>query len=123
MAHVVNITWIVFAGIGAFLVFLVIRRMRQAAAARRLIADGALVLDLRTLQEFEGGHLDGAHLMPVHELEDRLGEVERLAGEKTRPIVVYCRSGARSAHAAQILDRAGYTAVSNGGAYAALASS
>jgi phage shock protein E len=112
---------IILAGVGIFVVFLFVRRMMQASAARKLIADGALVLDVRTKQEFSGGHVEGAHLFPVHELGARLKELEKLAGEKTRPIVVYCRSGARSAQAAAILQQQGYSGVVNGGAYAALA--
>jgi rhodanese-related sulfurtransferase len=65
-----------------------------------------LLLDVRTPQEFAGGHLANAVNIPVEELEARLSEIPM-----GQPVVVYCRSGNRSADAASILNRAGYTQV------------
>ncbi len=66
-----------------------------------------VVLDVRTPGEFksESGHLRAALLLPVQELEERLGELEPYR-EKT--IVTYCRSGVRSARAAAILSHHGF---------------
>ena len=80
--------------------------------ARNLVRDGALLLDVRTVAEFAGGHLEGAKNVPVHELAKRIGEL----GERTRPIVVYGASGVRSASAKATLARAGFTAVHDLGA-------
>jgi glyoxylase-like metal-dependent hydrolase (beta-lactamase superfamily II)/rhodanese-related sulfurtransferase len=68
------------------------------------------VVDVREPAEFHGalGHIDGAALMPLAELPARIGEIDR-----DRPVVVVCRSGARSAQAAQQLARAGLTEVAN----------
>ncbi|MCB9794606.1 MAG: rhodanese-like domain-containing protein [Alphaproteobacteria bacterium] len=74
--------------------------------ARALVADGAQLVDVRTAAEFGSGHLQGALNIPVSELSRRLGEVPR-----DRDVVVYCRSGGRSAQAAVILQGAGLTAV------------
>ncbi len=65
-----------------------------------------LLLDVREYPEFAGGHLKGAQLIP-------LGEIERRAGElpKDQPIVAMCRSGGRSAKAASKLANLGYTNV------------
>ena len=82
------------------------------ADARRLVADGAVLLDVRTPEEFASGHLPAAVNIPVQELARRMGELEA----KERPIVLYCRSGNRSNHAAGILKRAGFTAVHDLGA-------
>lgn len=71
---------------------------------RQLVEQGALLLDVRTPAEFHEGHVPRATNIPVQDLPHRLAEV----GPKTRPIVVYCRSGGRSASAAQILSAAGY---------------
>jgi len=71
---------------------------------RRLVADGALLLDVRTPGEFQEGHVPHAKNIPVQELRQRLHEV----GPSKRPVVVYCRSGGRSAQAAAILCQAGY---------------
>jgi len=68
------------------------------------------VLDVRELDEFNGplGHIPGAKLVPLGELADGAG---KLAREK--PIVVVCRSGARSAQATVMLGRAGFEKVAN----------
>lgn len=65
-----------------------------------------LLLDVRTVGEFAGGHIDGAANIPVEELANRLAEVPN-----DQPIVIYCRSGNRSAQAARILRSAGYAVV------------
>ena len=62
-----------------------------------------LLIDVRTTEEFASGHIQGAVNIPVEELPQRLGEVPQES-----PIVVYCRTGNRSAMAAQILVNAGY---------------
>lgn len=71
--------------------------------ARRLVEAGATLLDVRTVEEFGDGHLPGAVNIPVDELAARLGEVP-----EQRPVVVYCRSGNRSARAAKVLVEKGY---------------
>ena len=81
-------------------------------SSRRLVEAGARLVDVRTPQEFANGHIPGAVNMPVQDLERRMGE---LTG-KDRPIVLYCRSGARSSSAARMLKSAGYTEVHDLGA-------
>jgi phage shock protein E len=71
---------------------------------RHLVEQGAVLLDVRTPEEFLCGHVERARNIPVQELASRLDEV----GPPTKPVVVYCRSGGRSAAARQILERAGY---------------
>lgn len=75
--------------------------------AKKLVRSGALLLDVRTSEEFVSGHIEGAKNIPVGELGTRLGELEK----KDQPIVVYCRSGARSSRAAEVLKSAGYESV------------
>lgn len=85
-------------------------------AARALIARGAVIVDVRTADEYAGDHLADAVNLPVQDLDQRMADVERLvAGDKTRPIVVYCASGGRAAKAKQVLEAAGYSQVTNGG--------
>lgn len=79
--------------------------------ARELVANGALLLDVRTPDEFREHHLPVAVNIPVQELGRRLSEL----GPKARPVVVHCRSGARSAAAAQLLRREGYEVHDIGG--------
>lgn len=71
--------------------------------ARERVAKGALLLDVRTPEEFQAGHLPGAKNIPVQELDRRMAELA-----KWPSIVVYCRSGARSATAKGMLVRAGH---------------
>lgn len=78
----------------------------DSVAARQLVEGGALLVDVRTPGEFASGHIGGAVNIPVQDLEGRLAEL----GSKERPIVLYCRSGARSAHAARVLNNAGFHA-------------
>lgn len=80
--------------------------------ARRLVSQGALLVDVRTPEEFSSGHIEGAVNIPLQSLEGRMGEL----GAKDREIVVYCRSGARSGSARRVLKTAGYTAVHDLGA-------
>lgn len=84
-------------------------RELQGVEARQLVAAGARLLDVRSSDEFSGGHLPGAVNIPVQELDRRLAEV----GPVERDVVVYCRSGQRSSRAAQLLREHGYTKVHN----------
>lgn len=86
------------------------------AAARDLIDKGAVVLDVRTTEEYAEDHLPSSVNIPVQDFAARIAEVEKLTGgDKTKPIVVHCGSGARAAKAKAQLDAAGYTTVVNGG--------
>jgi rhodanese-related sulfurtransferase len=73
--------------------------------AHEWVAQGALLLDVRTPAEFQQGHLDGARNIPVQELPQRVKEL----GAPSQKVVVYCAAGGRSATAADILRRAGFT--------------
>ncbi|MCK6508036.1 rhodanese-like domain-containing protein [Myxococcota bacterium] len=76
----------------------------DGATARKLVAAGAQFLDVRTGVEHRQGHIPGSLNIPVDELSRRLDEVAT-----DRPVVVYCRSGARSARAVQLLRGNGLT--------------
>lgn len=92
------------------------------SVAREKIAQGALVIDVRSAQEWQGGHLPNAKHLPVQELAARLEEVDGwCGGDRGRDIVVYCASGMRSGRARQMLAEAGFTSVINGGGYHGLA--
>ena len=75
----------------------------DGAGASALVKEGAFLLDVRTRTEFAGGHLPGATNVPVDQLARRMDEIPQ-----GRPIVVYCRSGARSNRAAGMLATGGY---------------
>lgn len=72
----------------------------------------ALLLDVRSPEEFAAGHLEGAKNIPVGELPTRLDEL----GPRADPIVVYCHSGLRASRARKLLIAEGFTQVENLGA-------
>lgn len=65
-----------------------------------------IILDVRTSDEFNEGHIEGAVLIPVDELEGRLDELP-----VDKPIITYCKSGGRSRNAANILVENGFTQI------------
>lgn len=92
---------------------------RDPALAKRLVTEeGALLLDVRTADEFAEGHVDGAIQIPHDELADRIQEViDKQGGDKHKPIVVYCRSGHRAGIAKDVLTENGFDQVTNLGGY------
>ena len=78
----------------------------DARAAADRLADGAVALDVRELDEWEAGRIAGARHLPLDALAERAGEIDR-----ERPVVVYCRGGNRSSMATAALADAGYDAV------------
>ena len=74
--------------------------------ARKLIEDGAQLVDVRTEHEWAAGRIAGATHLPLDELAERAGEID-----SDRPVVLYCRGGNRSSMAASALAEAGYDAV------------
>lgn len=81
-----------------------------AEEAKHIMDDteGYLILDVRTQEEYDEGHIPGAVVLPHTEVEAR-AEVE--LPDKEQVILVYCRSGRRSKLAAQALAELGYTNV------------
>lgn len=77
-------------------------------AALESPGSAVLVLDVRTREEYDSGRIPGAALFPYDALAASFAEPD-----KARPIVVYCRSGRRSAIAAETLSGLGYTDVSD----------
>lgn len=69
---------------------------------------GAILLDVRTEEEYAGGHIPGSRNVPL----GTLGRAELPADPET-PLFVYCLSGARSRQAASVLRRAGYAHVTD----------
>ena len=70
--------------------------------------EGYVILDARTTEEFDEGHIEGAILIPEYEVSAR---AEQELTDKNQLILVYCRSGRRSKIAAQALVDLGYTNV------------
>ena len=68
--------------------------------------EGYIILDVRTREEYDEGHIPGAILIPNTEIEEK---AEGVLTDKDQLILVYCRSGRRSKIAAEALVELGYT--------------
>lgn len=88
---------------------------RDPPLAHRLVEqEGALLLDVRTPEEYEAGHVDGARNIPHDQVSARIDELRSWTdGKGDAPIVVYCRSGRRSGMAKEALLEAGFSKVTN----------
>jgi phage shock protein E len=100
-----------------FIIYLVVRSKRSGSVIAEYLKAGALVIDVRTKQEFDGGHFSAALSIPVDQFESRLREV---GADKGKPIIVYCHAGSRAAVAETILKKNGFTKVINARNYDAL---
>ena len=78
-------------------------------------AAGAVLLDVRSPQEYREGHIPGSQNVPLQQLD----KVEEVTENKDTVLYVYCRSGARSRQAVSLLRAMGYTNVHNIGGIAA----
>jgi len=77
--------------------------------AQKLIEDGAQLVDVRAEHEWDAGRIAGAKHLPLAELAERTGEID-----KDRPVVLYCRGGNRSTMATDALADAGFDAAKLG---------
>ena len=68
--------------------------------------DGYIILDVRTQEEYDQGHIPGAIVISHEEIEEK---AEQVLTDKEQLILVYCRSGRRSKIAAEALVELGYT--------------
>ena len=83
---------------------------------KELLSKGAIILDVRSKGEFNGGHIKNAINIPVDQLSNNLNKLK----DKSKPIITCCASGMRSASAKNILLSKGYTEVYNGGGWYSL---
>ena len=77
--------------------------------------EGAVLLDVRTPQEYREGHIPGSINIPLQSLST----ADQIPAGKDTPLFVYCHSGARSAQAVRLLAGMGYTNTKNIGGIAA----
>ena len=78
-----------------------------------MIKNGAVVIDVRTREEFQGGHVAGSKNIPLSELEKNIDKIKAM----DKPIVLCCASGGRSAQAKSILKSKGLVDCENGGGW------
>ncbi|MGF1776053.1 rhodanese-like domain-containing protein [Vibrio nomapromontoriensis] len=82
----------------------------RAQQGWQLIEQGAMLVDVRTPQEFVDGHIDNSVNYPLSEIEKHFSHVD-----KSTSIVLYCRSGNRSGQAYRYLQSQGFTQLHNAG--------
>jgi phage shock protein E len=87
----------------------------QPADLKAIYQNGAVILDVRTPEEFSTAHMDGAINIPVDQVMQRISDLR----QEDRPIITCCRSGARSGVAKATLAAAGLE-VYNGGSWISL---
>ncbi len=106
--------WIIVAG--AVVIFVALKRaaLVSPSAAREYLKQKAIVIDVRTRQEFQGRHLEKAINVPLDQLQAEIG---RYAPDKTQPILLHCLSGTRSGMGKTMLRNLGYQKVFNLGSY------
>ncbi len=106
-----------FVALLALLVFSEIRRRGQGGndisaleAIQLMNHKPTLMLDVREDREYEEGHIKDARHIPLSQLNDRAGEIQKY---KNKNIVAYCRTGSRSASACGRLHKLGFESVYN----------
>ena len=102
----------VLAAFGVLMVLRMILRLRGLSPEKvqELIAAGAQIVDVRTRAEYASGHAVSSVNIPLDQLESRLAELDR-----SRPVLVCCATGSRSALAGTVLQSAGFSEVHNAG--------
>lgn len=81
----------------------------NAGVAEYETTNGAVLLDVRTAEEYRDGHINGSINLPL----DRISFIEDAVKNKNTPLYVYCYSGSRSGQAVSYLKRIGYTNATN----------
>lgn len=79
---------------------------------KALIKNGAQIIDVRTVGEFQSGHIKGSVNMPLQDLQQYLKKIK-----KDKPVITCCASGMRSASAKSLLQSQGFHEVYNGGGW------
>jgi rhodanese-related sulfurtransferase len=82
---------------------------------QELVLNGATIIDVRSREEFQGGHLKNSINIPLDKLTNSLKKLD-----KNRPIITCCASGMRSASARSLLKSNGFEQVYNGGSWTSL---
>jgi phage shock protein E len=95
--------------VAALVLFKMISQVPRGEVAG-LLAEGAVVVDVREPGEFSSDHLDGAVNLPLGTLEET---ISRTLPDKNKPLLLHCLSGTRSAMAVRKLKSLGYTRVHN----------
>ena len=83
----------------------------KSESIKEFMAKGAIIIDVRTPDEFSGGHIKGSKNIPLNILPTKIDEIKKL----DKPVIACCASGMRSAQATSILKSNGIDAMNGGG--------
>lgn len=86
----------------------------NVSKAKELLEQGGILIDVRTIAEFNSAHVKDSINIPLDTLRE---EIERNFPDKNKSLLLYCRSGARSGVGADMLQTIGYEKAYNLGAY------
>lgn len=88
---------------------------KPSADMKKLVEEGAVIVDVRTKAEYQSGHINGSKNVPLDRIQHEVGHIKSL----NKPVITVCRSGARSGMAKGILSKAGIETY-NGGPWTSL---
>lgn len=89
----------------------------KSAQIAAFAAKNAVIIDVRTYEEFAGGHIQNSKNIPLQIIESKISDIKKL----NKPVIACCRSGNRSGMATRILKRNGIECI-NGGSWQSLQS-
>jgi rhodanese-related sulfurtransferase len=92
-------------------------KKKEEVSFKELVKQGAIILDVRSVAEFNSGHVRGAINIPLDTIPSKLTKID-----KNKIIITCCMSGGRSSVAKNILHGAGYDSVYDGGGWRTLQS-
>ena len=81
----------------------------NAGVQEFLKTEKAVLLDVRTKEEYESGHIENSENIPLQQIKEVLAKIT----DKSTPLFVYCQSGARSSSATSALKQMGYLNITN----------
>ena len=87
-------------------------QIKKESELPQLIKEGAILIDVRSREEFDEGSVPGAINIPIDLLSDNIEEIPT-----DKPIIVFCKSGNRAGKAKKILEENNITDVTNGGSW------
>jgi phage shock protein E len=88
---------------------------KKAEHLKEIFLKGAIIVDVRSPEEFQSGHIKGSVNIPLHEIQSRAGKLKH----QNKPVIAVCLSGGRSSMAVTMLKNAGIESY-NGGSWSTL---
>ncbi len=83
----------------------------KSESIKEFMEKGAVIIDVRTPGEFQGGHIRGSKNIPLNLISSKTNEIKKL----NKPVIACCASGMRSAQATSLLKNNGINAINGGG--------